>query len=248
MTKNYLLNKIKHFACFLIICFVSFAWNISYGQSAKTLTHTPSLHYQYENGVANRLSIQNVLCIENKAFTYSAGWRFHLNEQVGLGSFSFALNEWRTPKKWLSFGAEYQYHEYPDYNMGENMLALLSFFRTGERLRFGGGFTYRSPIFTDNSIHSPFTWGGAIDELYFIAQIKWDIIKKEKYLLSCKSGTYDFMRIQTKDHAFLKLENTYLLKENIRIKLDMSTAAKGFSGLLFAINEFRFNAGLSFYY
>jgi len=91
------------------------------------------------------LSVQDIVRLRyNEKILFSFAWRFHLNQQVGLGSFYLAVEEWQTNKAWLAFGAEYEHHEYPAYEIGENQVALISFFKPWEKVRFGAGFTYRA--------------------------------------------------------------------------------------------------------
>ena len=221
-------------SCVFFFSVQKLSGQITFDTTITNTIYSPSLHYQYEEGVANRFSLQNVAVFYKKSCVFSAGWRFYLNEQVGLGSLHFAINELFTSLPWLSFGAELAHHEYPDYNMGENQLALLSYFKTkSKKLRFGVGLTYRAPLFDDKKLHSPFKWGGDLNEFYFIAQLKWSILHKNKYFLGAKMGTYDFMQIQTLDHIFLKLEQIYSIKPKIHIYLNVSTAVKGISGFLF---------------
>ncbi|MBA7533426.1 hypothetical protein ES705_25665 [subsurface metagenome] len=85
-----------------------------------------------------------------------------------------------------------------------------------------------------------------MDEIYLIFQIKWDVVKSNKWELTSKLGTYDFMRIQTKDHLFIEIEQKYAWQENINLHLDISTAIKGISGMILAVNEFRIETGVSF--
>jgi hypothetical protein len=222
-----------------------------FGQSSKEnnicFSNNPSLHYNYEKGVASIFSIQDIVRLKySEKYLFSFAWRFHLNQQVGLGSFYLAVEEWHTNKTWLLFGGEYEHHEYPAYNIGENQVAIISYFKPWEKLRLGAGFTYKAVDLKDRKVHSPVKWSKEMDEIYLIFQIKWDVVKSDKWELTSKLGTYDFMRIQTKDHLFIEIEQKYAWKENINLHLDISTALKGVSGLILAVNEFRIETGVSF--
>ena len=245
MKANKLINKI-----FLIIFFSFSVGNVFSQDSIQnnlTFSNYSSFYYNYENGVSNILSIQDIVRLRyDEKILFSFAWRFHLNQQVGLGSFYLAVEEWQTKKTWLAFGAEYEHHEYPAFKIGENQVALISFIKPWEKVRFGAGFTYRAVDIEDKKIHSPLKWSKELDEIYLIFQVKWDMVKLDKWELVSKLGTYDFMRIQTKDHLFLEIGQKYAWRENINLHLDISTALKGVSGLVLAVNEFQIETGVSF--
>ena len=240
-----------HLKKLFLIIFVSFCTGYAFSQDSiqnnLTYSNYSSLYYNYENGVSNMLSIQDIVKLRyKKKILFSFAWRFHLNQQVGLGSFYLAVEEWQTNKTWLAFGAEYEHHEYPAYEIGENQVALISFFKPWEKVRFGAGFTYRAVDLENRKIHSPLKWSKELDEIYLVFQVKWDVIKTDKWELVSKLGTYDFMRIQTKDHLFIEIGQKYAWRENINLFLDISTALKGVSGLVLAVNEFQIETGLFF--
>ena len=245
MKANTFLKKI-----FLLI-FLSFGIGNVFSQDSIqnnfTYSNYSAFYYDYEHGVSNMLSIQDVVRLRyNEKILFSFAWRFHLNQQVGLGSFYLAVEEWQTNKKWLAFGVEYEHHEYPAYKIGENQFALISFFKPWEKVRLGAGFTYRAADLEDKKVHSPLKWSNEMKELCFIFQARWDMFELEKWKLVFKLGTYDFMRIQTKDHLFFEIEQKYAWHENSTLHLGVSTALKGISGLVLAVNEFQIETGLSF--
>ena len=207
----------------------------------------PGFHYNFENGVSNRLSIQDIakFKVSNK-FLFSAGLRFHLNQQSGFGSLHPAAEELPIPLPWLYFSAELAHLEYMDYKIGENQIALLAFFLPSKKIRLGIGYAYRSVNMEDNDYHSFFDWSNEMDEGYFIFQFRWLIYENNYWNLAFKLGTYDFMRIQTKDHVFVQFEQQFKIKENIVVPLNISTAIKGISGMVLSVNEFQLETGVMF--
>ncbi|MDX2445348.1 MAG: hypothetical protein QNK30_16250 [Bacteroidales bacterium] len=234
----------------LILLFVLNLFSV-FGQDMEEKSarfiNIPGLYYNYESGVSSRLSVQDIakFKVANKHLL-SAALRIHLNQQSGFGSLHLAAEELKTPLPWLYFSAELAHHEYRDYNIGENQLAVLAFFLPFKKIKFGIGYTYRSVSIKDSDFHSMFDWQNEMDEGYLIFQFKWLIYQGDKWNLAFNMGTYDFMRIQTKDHVFLELEQMYNIKENIDIQLNISTAVKGISGLVLAVNEFQIETGLRF--
>lgn len=232
---------------FLILFILNTLFTFAESPKKKEINffYFPSLYYNYEKGVANRISLQNIAKLRYaEKYLFSFAWRFHLNQQIGFGSVYLALEEWQTSKSWLLFGGEYAHHEYPDYKIGENQIALITYFKPWKKIKMGIGFTYRAVDLEDKKLHSPFKWSGELDEIYFIFHFKWDIYRSNKWQIAYKMGTYDFMRIQSKDHLFFEIEQQYALRDNISIRFDISTAVKGISGMILAVNEFQIESGV----
>lgn len=205
----------------------------------------PGFYYTYESGIASRISIQDVAMfrVANKHL-FSAALRIHLNQQAGFGSFYLAAEEVRIPLSWLYFGAELAHHEFPDYKIGENQIAVLAVFLPFKKIKVGIGYTYRSVNIQDKDLHSFFDWNNEMDEGYIIFQFRWLIYESNRWNLAYKMGTYDFMRIQSKDHVFIEFEQQFKIKENISFQFNVSTAIKGISGMILAVNEFQLETGV----
>lgn len=211
--------------------------------------NTPGFYYQYEQGVSNRISFQDIAAFNiSERIKVSAAWRFHINQQYGMGSVHFAVEEWKTGLKWLSFGGELAHLEYSDYKIGENQIALISYFSAGKRFRFGLGGAYRAPNLKNRESHSFFDWNNEANEIYPVFQLEYRAFLREQWSLYFSLGTYEFMRLQTKDHLFLKLEPSWWIRNNMKLKLDIATAVKNISGMILTVNELSILTGISFYY
>jgi len=225
----------------------------SYAQTDEggklTFIHYPGFYYTYENGVSSRLSLQDIATFELSDHVFlSAAWRFHLNQHIGMGSVNFAVEEWKTGLNWLSFGGELAHLEYSDYQIGENQAILISYLKPWKRMYFGLGVAYKAPNLLQGTTHSLLDWNNEANEFYPVFLFRYDVLLRDKWKLKFKLGTYEFMRLQTKDHIFLKLEQEYVILPNLRLHLDVSTAVKGVSGMSLTVNELHILTGVAFYY
>jgi len=214
-----------------------------------TFIHYPGVYYTFESGVSSRLSLQDIakFNLSNRVFI-GAAWRFHINQHTGMGSVNFAVEEWKTGLKWLSFGGELVHLEFSDYKIGENQAIFISYLKPFRHVYFGIGIAYKSPNLKNTTTHSLFDWNNEMNELYPVFQVNFDLITLEQWRVRCNFGTYEFMQLQTKDHLFIRLKQEFIILPNIRLHLDVSSGIKNISGMSLTVNELHILTGVAFYY
>ena len=204
-----------------------------------------SFVYRYEAGVSGRISFQDVFAYTfPKQTDIALTLRFHLNENKGLGLFSFLARRIPGPFRWMDFQAELLHLEYPDFTTGENQFAGLIRFIPHPRFSFMTGMAYRSPDFSDRKMHSPFAWNHQMNEMSLLFNLDWIFLDAKRIRSHLYFGNYTRLTVHNPDHLMLGLRGHYRLKDHISLGLDVRSAVKGVSGFVFSMNELRAEAGL----
>ncbi|NOY36138.1 MAG: hypothetical protein GXO83_01020 [Chlorobi bacterium] len=208
-------------------------------------TTSPSFFYQYESGVSNRISLQDIssYTFPNR-LTLFLGIRLHLNENRGLGTVALSLQNIPGLFPWMTFHVDAAHLEYPDYSTGENQVVALVYVSAIRRVGIHTGMGYRSPDFADQKVHSPFDWTHETDELFPLFNLSWQFMNRNQHMLTFITGNYFFMNFRTIDHWMFGLDGAYTLSPAVQLRLQLISAVKGISGFVFSINEIQANAGI----